>query len=74
MRKLSFKWPLFLTLFAFIQALAYVFVRIRTPELFHAEDFARRVVGGTVISIVIWFIYGVVCLLTPRKKQEASNR
>ncbi len=68
MRKLSYKLPVLLTLFAFMQALAYVAVRIRTLELFHASDFAKRVLGGTVISIVIWFIYGIVCLLTPRRK------
>ena len=68
MRKLSYKLPVFFTLFAFMHVFAYVFVRIRTPELLHAADLLKRVLGGTVISIVIWFIYGIACLLTPRNK------
>ena len=51
--------------------LAYVFVRIRTPEMLHSADIAKRVSAGIVFSIIIWFIYGITCLFTPRKK---SNR
>ena len=68
MRKLSCKFPVLLTLFTFMPALAYVFTRIRIPELIRTADLAKRVLGGTVISIVIWLIYGIVCLLTPQKK------
>ncbi len=68
MRKLSYKLSVWLTLFAFMPLLAYVFVRIQTPEMLHSADIAKRVSAGIVFSIIIWFIYGITCLFTPRKK------
>ena len=75
MRKLSCKWPVWLTLFAFIPVLPYVFVRILRPEPPNTADLAQfdkisqtvspwpsKVVGAIGISIIVWVVYGIACL------------
>lgn len=62
MRKLSCKWPVYLTLFAFAPPAFYVFFRAGRPEIFNADQLAQKVVGAVGLAIIVWLIYGVACL------------
>lgn len=79
MRKLSCKWPLWLTLFAFAQPVFYVFFRIGKPEIFNTMELANKAAGGLGIAIIVWLVYGVACLFaspksdTPAKSSQSSG-
>lgn len=73
MRKLSPKWPVRMTIVAFLSPMLYVFFRI--PPIFHVffgevekppiistTELAEKVVGAVGITTIIWLIYGVSCL------------
>lgn len=63
MRKLSYKWPLYVTALAFAMPGFYVFFRIGKPEIFRLNELAMKVVGALFFAIIAWLIYGVTCLL-----------
>ncbi len=64
MRKLSYKWPVWLTVFAIALPIFYVFHRIGTPQIFSDEEFTEKVVAAVGCTIITWFIYGIACLFT----------
>ena len=63
MRKLSCKWPVYLTLFAFLPPVFYVWFRIGKPEIFNPTQLMEKVVGAGVIAMIVWLVYGVASLL-----------
>ncbi len=67
MRRLPCKWPLWATVFAFARPLFYVFHRIGKPDIFKATELAESGVVAVVLTMLVWFVYGVACLLAPRK-------
>jgi uncharacterized membrane protein len=75
MRKLSCKWPMYLTLFVFLPPIYYVWLRIGNPEIFNEEKFVDKVLGGLGLTIIIWLVYGVTCLLArqPNKPIEGKQ-
>lgn len=60
MRKLSCKWPLWLTIFGFLPPIFYLF--FRKAEIFSSTEFAQQVLSGVFISIIVWVVYGIACL------------
>ena len=62
MRKLSCKWPFWLTLIAFSQPIFYVFFRIGKPEIFNAMELATKVLDAFVFMTIFWMVYGIACL------------
>lgn len=74
MRKLSCKWPLWLTLFAFAQPVFYVFFRIGKPQIFNTSELAEKILAAVVLTILIWFIYGIACLLTSPLRDTSDEK
>lgn len=62
MRKLSCKWPLRLTLFGFLPPIFYIFFRIGKPEIFNSTELAQKILGGVLISVAVWIVYGIACI------------
>jgi len=68
MRKLSCKWPLWLTLIAFSSPIFYIFHRIGKPGIFNATELATKVFVAFVFMIIFWLIYGVSCIFAKPKE------
>jgi len=66
MRKLSFKWPIWLTLIGFSQPLFYLLFSLQR-HVFNVTEFILKLTGAIGIIAVVWFIYGVMCLCMPTK-------
>ncbi len=62
MRKLSCKWPVWLTVFSIALPVFYVLHRIGKPQIFRGDEFAEKVVAAVGCTMITWFIYGVTCL------------
>lgn len=58
MRKLSCKWPAYMTLLVFARPVFYLFRGGR----FDADQLAQKVVVAVALAIIVWLIYGVACL------------
>ncbi len=67
MRKLPCKWPFWLSLIGFSQPILYVFFRIGKPEIFSSTEFAQKFFGAAFISMIVWAVYGIICLLVPSR-------
>ena len=74
MRKLSCKWPMWFTLFAFLPPGFYMWYRIKNPEIFNTTELANKVVGGLGLAIITWLVYGVACLLAQKPKKAIEGR
>lgn len=74
MRKLSCKWPVYLTLFAFLPPVFYVWFRIGKPEIFDADQLAQKIVAAVAMAMIVWLIYGVACLLAPQKPKDKQKQ
>jgi len=61
------KWPVWFSLIAFSWPAFYLFHRIGKPEIFSGHEFAVRVVGAIVFSVIGWVVYGIICLLAPSR-------
>lgn len=70
MRRLSYKWPVWITVLAFALPGFYIYYRVLkptifgTPMIFNGEEFLGKVLAAVFFSIIAWFIYGIACLLT----------
>ena len=62
MRKLSYKWPIRISIISFLSPIFYVFFRIGKPGIFSFTEFAEKTFGGAFILIMVWVIYGIACL------------
>lgn len=67
MRRLSYKWPVYVTVFAFAMPVFYVFFRIGKPEIFDVAELVGKVVAAAFFGIIAWIVYGVACLLAPNR-------
>ncbi len=74
MRKLSYKWPVWLTLFAAAPPVFYVYHRIGKPEIFSATELAEKVVGAVGIALIVWLVYGVACLLASPLRDTSKEK
>jgi len=74
MRKLSRKWPVYLTLFAIAPPAFYVFFRIGKPEIFNNTELAEKVAATVVLVILTWFIYGIACLLASPLRDTSAEK
>lgn len=66
MRKLSCDWPIYLTVFAFgiFPGPGWHFlIMVINFESFNAKDLFEDIRLGVVATTMIWFIYGIACLL-----------
>lgn len=73
MRKRSCVLPVWLTVFAFSSPAFYVLFRVNKPEIFSLAELGGKVVGAAGCSIVVWFFYGVFCLIAPPLKKESAE-
>ncbi len=65
MRKLSTKWPVRVTVIAWMMPVAYWFFRVvwfRKPEIFFFSEFGGKVFAAVSFSIISWVVYGIACL------------
>ena len=74
MRKLSLKWPVWLTVFALLSPAFYVIFRIGKPEIFHANELVEKVVGSIGIVLIVWFSYGIACLLAKPLRDTSQEK
>lgn len=63
MRKLSCKWPIWLTLFAVSAPVFYVLFRVGKPEIFNTTELGEKVLGAIGIAAIVWLFYGIACLM-----------
>lgn len=63
MRKLSCKWPVWLSIFGFLLPIFYLYFRIGKPEIFSATGLAQRFITAITVCILSWGVYGILCLL-----------
>lgn len=74
MRKLSYKWPVWMTIFAFSMPGFYIFFRIGKPQIFHVTELVEKVVGAVFITIIVWLGYGVACLFASPVSETSEER
>ena len=67
MRKLSCKWPVWMTLFAFSMPIFYVFFRAGHPKIFNADELLGKVFAAVFFTVIIWLVYGIACLFAPSR-------
>jgi len=67
MRKLSPKWPVWLTLLVFLRPVFYIF-HAANLGTFSTDHFLQKLVVAVATAIIIWLIYGVACLLAKQKQ------
>lgn len=70
MWKLSYKWPMYLTLLSFAMPAFYAFFRVGRPEIFDRVEFVGKVVAAVFFTIIGWLVYGVACLLASPKSEQ----
>jgi diadenosine tetraphosphate (Ap4A) HIT family hydrolase len=69
MRKLSCKWPFWLTLIGFSRPIFYVFWGV-VYETFSPTEFAQKFFGAVFISIIVWVVYGIACLFARSRDEQ----
>jgi hypothetical protein len=63
-----------LTVFAFSSPAFYVLFRIGKPEIFDSAKLEEKFVGSIGIVLIVWFIYGIACVLaTPHERNLRNN-
>jgi len=72
MRKLSCKWPVYMTLLVFVRPAFYVFRALRL-EIFNPDQLAQRLVVAFSLAIIVWLIYGVACLFAVPKGKKLKD-
>ena len=70
MRKLSCKWPLYLTCFAFAIPVFHVLFRVGKVGMLDTQELAVKTGAAIGWTIIAWSVYGVACLLAPPKPEE----
>ena len=73
MRKRSCKLPVLLTVFCFSPAAFYLFFQVTKP-FFSVRELGGRIVGGVLWAIVVWFFYGVFCLVAPPLQSKSAEK
>ena len=68
MRKLSYKWPIWLTLFCFAGPIFYLLFRVGVPEIIDVEKIADEALGCFGVAIIVWLVYGLACLVSQKKR------
>jgi hypothetical protein len=60
--------------FAFVRPILYVLFRINKPEIFKWSEFGEYIIGAFLITIVIWLIYGIFCLVAQPSQSESTEK
>jgi ABC-type long-subunit fatty acid transport system fused permease/ATPase subunit len=69
MRKVSPKLPIWITVFAFISPFFYIVFYI-SKSGFSLNELLKKLTGGLIIAALVWSVYGIICLLMPKKKTD----
>jgi hypothetical protein len=73
MRKRSCKWPVWLTVLAFSSPVFYVLFRFNKPQIFSLDLLGAKVAGAAGCSVIVWFFYGIFCLVAPAKRSPEGQ-
>jgi hypothetical protein len=58
---------------AFSIPVFYLFFRLNKPEIFSWGKLATKILAALIWSIIVWFFYGIFCLIAPPLGEEPAE-
>lgn len=73
MRKLSFQWPIYLSLIVLASPIMYVCISVFTL-IFNLDKLAQKVLGSIPFLLIIWLVYGIACFCASPLRDTSAEQ